>query len=247
MEYGKEGQNRTGSSRFSNDGIGTDRRQFRLPRVNHSLKRLVIIGADGFLSLSAVKWLADQRVSLSVLERDGKVLVTTGPVRPSDARLRRAQALAHTSGAALRIARELVRQKLEGQEQVARHKLLDSSTADAIAGFKNELPTADSITSFRVIESKAAHAFWSVCRALPVNFPKKELRRIPEHWLSFGTRISPLTGSPRLAVTPANAILNYLYALLESEASLAARALGLDASMGIFMSTSPVETVWLVT
>jgi hypothetical protein len=57
-------------------------------------------------------------------------------------------------------------------------------------------------------------------------------------WRSFGTRISPLTGSPRLAVTPACAMMNYLYAL-ESEASLAARALGLDAAMGLFHVDQP--------
>jgi CRISPR-associated endonuclease Cas1 len=203
------------------DGIGADRRYFRLPRVNHSLKRLVIVGADGFLSLSAIRWLADQRVSLSMLERDGRVLVTTGPVRPSDARLRRAQALAHTSGAALPVARELVRQKLEGQEQVAKHKLLDSSTADTIARFMNELPAADSIAGVRLIEAQAAHAYWSAWRTLPVNFPKKELPRVPEHWLSFGTRISPLTGSPRLAVTPACAMMNYLHVDQASRDSLA--------------------------
>src|SRR6516162_5393905 len=58
-------------------------------------------------------------------------------------------------------------------------------------------------------------------------------------WRSFGTRITTLTGSPRLAVTPACAMMNYLYALLESEASLAARALGLDAAMGIFHVDQP--------
>lgn len=42
-----------------------------------------------------------------MLDRDGRVLLTTGPVRPSDARLRRAQSLAHESGVALKIAREL--------------------------------------------------------------------------------------------------------------------------------------------
>jgi CRISPR-associated protein Cas1 len=36
-----------------------------------------------------------------------------------------------------------------------------------------------------------------------------------------------------LAVNPANAILNYLYALLESEARLAAAALGLDPGIGL--------------
>jgi hypothetical protein len=70
-----------------------------------------------------------------------------GPVRPSEAKLRRAQALSHSSGAALRIARELISQQLAAQENVARHKLLDSNTADAIARFKTELPSSDSINN----------------------------------------------------------------------------------------------------
>src|SRR5215471_692348 len=138
------------------DGIGPERHQARFPRVGHGLKRLVVIGSDGMVSLAALRWLADQDVAFSMLERDGKVLAVTGPVRPSDAKLRRAQALAHSTGAALRIARELIRQKLAGQEQVARHKLLDSKTADTIARFRVEVPNADSIASVRLIEAQAA-------------------------------------------------------------------------------------------
>ncbi len=174
-----------------------------------------------------------------MLERDGSVLITTGPARASDPRLRRAQSLAHASGAALRITRELVRQKLTGQELVARNKLLDPTTADAIATFSKELPTAQNIASIRLIEAQAASAYWSAWRTLPLIFPKKDSPRVPEHWRSFGTRISPLTGSPRLAVTPGCAMMNYLYALLETEATLAARALGLDASIGIFHVDQP--------
>jgi len=125
------------------DGIGPDRRYARLPRVDHGLKRLVVIGSDGMVSLAALRWLADQDASFVMLERNGKVLVVTGPIRPSDAKLRRSQAMAFSSGAALRIARELISQKLTAQEQVARHKLLDSRTADAIARFRSELPAAD--------------------------------------------------------------------------------------------------------
>ena len=127
----------------------------------------------------------------------------------SDAKLRRSQALAHSSGAALQIARQLIRKKLLGQEQVARHKLLDSTTADKIAQFRNELPNADGIPTLRLIEAQAALAYWSAWSALPINFPKNDLKRVPDHWCSFGARISPLTGSPRLASNPPNAILNY--------------------------------------
>ncbi len=146
---------------FLEDGIGADRRRYRLPRVGHGLKRLVVIGSDGMVSLAALRWLADQDASLVLLERDGSVLATTGPVRSSDAKLRRAQALAHTSGAALRITRELISQKLAGQERVARHKLLDSTTADTIAQFRAGVPTGDNIVTIRLIESQGARAYWS--------------------------------------------------------------------------------------
>ena len=215
------------------DGIGTDRYCYRLPRVGHGLSRLVVIGNDGWVSLAALRWLADQDASFVMLERNGKVHAVTGPVRPSDAKLRRAQALAPSNGAGLRIARELISKKLAAQEQVARLKLLDSSTADTISRYKAELPQADSISTLRLIESQAARAYWSAWSTLPINFPKNQLRRVPEHWRSFGARVSPLTGSPRLAANPPNAILNYLYALLESEARLAAAALGLDPGMGV--------------
>ena len=215
------------------DGVGLERRKFRLGRVGHGLKRVCCVGSDGFVSLSALRWMADQDVAFTMLERSGKVLFVTGPVRSSDAKLRRAQALAHSSGVALRISRELIRQKLVAQERVARLKLLDSRTADEIARLKDELPRAESINSIRLIESQAARAYWSAWSTLPINFPKNQLSRVPVHWLSFAMRVSPLTGSPRLACNPPNCILNFLYALLESEARLAAAALGLDPGLGV--------------
>lgn len=214
------------------DGIGPDRRYFHLPRVNHGLERLVVIGKDGFVSLAALQWLADQNAAFVMLERDGRALATTGPVRPSDARLRRAQALAAQSGAALVISRELISRKLAGQERVAREKLLDPMTAEAIAKLRADVERAETIDAIRWLESRGASLYWSIWRNLPVSFPKNDLRRVPEHWRSFDTRKSPISGSQRLATDPVNAILNYLYAILESEARLAAAALGLDPGLG---------------
>jgi CRISPR/Cas system-associated endonuclease Cas1 len=199
------------------DGIAADRREIRLPRVGHGLKRLVVIGSDGMVSLSALRWLADQKAAFTLLERDGKVLVTTGPVRPSDARLRRAQALSSESGVAVAIARELIDKKLAGQERVARYKLLATQTADTISRYRKDLVNADTPEAIRQFESLAAGAYWAAWRTLPINFPRKDEPRVPAHWRVFGTRVSPLTGSPRLAVNPPNAMLNFVYAILESE------------------------------
>jgi CRISPR-associated endonuclease Cas1 len=223
------------------DGIGSDRRQSRFPRVGHGLKRLVVIGSDGMVSLAALRWLADQDAAFVMLERDGSVLATTGPIRPSDARLRRAQALAGQSGTALHIARGLIDKKISGQERVARYKLLANQTADTISRYRAELADADSSEAIRQSESQAAAAYWAAWRTLPITFPRKDEQRIPAHWRVFGTRVSPLTGSPRLAVNPPNAILNYLYAVLESESRLAAAALGLDPGIGVLHVDTPAR------
>jgi len=184
------------------------------------------------ITFEALRWLADQDAAFVMLDRDASVLTVCGPVGPSDARLRRAQSLAHQSGVAVQIACELIRQKLEGQEKIARDVLKNSTVAQTISDFRSMLSSADSIADIRQLESQAAQAYWSAWYRLSVNSPTADLRRVPEHWRTFGTRKSPITGSPRLAVNPANAMLNYMYALLESEARLVAASLGLDPGIG---------------
>jgi CRISPR-associated endonuclease Cas1 len=215
------------------DGNGPERRKIRLARIGHGLKRLVCISEDGYATLSALKWLAEIGASFTMLNRTGRVLFITGPTASSDVRLRRAQAMAHSSGAALRIARELIDRKLAGQEHVTRNKLLAIQCADTIHCYRSELAEADTIKRVRLVESRAAAAYWSAWKTLPIIFPRKDHSRVPSHWRVFGTRVSPLTGSPRLAVNPPNAILNYLYCLLESESRLAAVSLGLDPGFGM--------------
>src|SRR5690242_18644688 len=215
------------------DGIGPNRRYARLPRVGHRLKRLVVIGSDGMVSLAALRWLADQNAAFVMLERNGKVLATTGPVSPSDVRLRRAQSLAHETGTALKIARELIEQKLVGQQRVLKHFFRDSSASEVIAEARRLVGHAKSNEEILRWEARGAHAYWNAMRDLPVSFNKADSMKIPGHWKSFGSRVSPLTNSPRLAVNPANAILNYLYAILEAECRLALATLGLDPGIGV--------------
>jgi hypothetical protein len=141
----------------------------------------------------------------------------------------------------LRFTRELIGQKLAGQERVARKNLLDSKTADAIAGFREAVESAETIDAIRHLESQGAAAYWAAWRDLPITLPKADLPRVPAHWRTFDTRKSPLSGSQRLAPNPANAILNYLYAVLESETRLAVAALGLDPGLGFWHVDTPAR------
>ena len=166
-------------------------------------------------------------------------MVVTGPVAPSDAKLRRAQALALGNGTALTISRELISQKLTGQSIVVRDMLHDSTTSNAIDLFRAELSSAENIDTVRLIEAQAAKLYWQGWSDVPIRWPRKHESRIPEHWRRFGSRVSPLTHSPRLAASPANACLKFLYAVLEAEARLAASAMGLDPGLGCLHVDTP--------
>jgi CRISPR/Cas system-associated endonuclease Cas1 len=136
------------------DRIGPNRRSGRFAKIGHRIKRVVAIGAEGSVSLAALRWLADQDAAFVMLNRDGSVLATTGPVSPSDVRLRRAQSLAHQSDLALRIARELIDQKLRGQERVIQKYFPASTAGELIAKARNKLAEAKSSADIRLLESK---------------------------------------------------------------------------------------------
>ena len=59
------------------------------------------------------------------------------------------------------------------------------------------------------------------------------LSRVPVKWTRYDSRASSLTNGPRAATNPINALLNYVYALLESESRLALLAAGLDPTLGV--------------
>jgi hypothetical protein len=92
---------------------------------------------------------------------------------------------------------------------------------------------AEDTIGLRTAESQAAAAYWRSWERVRVRFTQSDEHRVPAHWLAFGPRTSPLTSSPRLAANPGNALLNYLYAILEAEARLALLAVGCDPGLGI--------------
>ena len=65
--------------------------------------------------------------------------------------------------------------------------------------------------------------------------PPEDQGRVPAHWSTFEGRRSVLASSSanRKAERPVNALLNYVFALLEAEAILACAAVGLDPGLGI--------------
>jgi len=102
------------------------------------------------------------------------------------------------------------------------------------SGSLADIDRGSDLTVLLAAEAQAAGAYWRAWSDRPVPFPSRSTGTLPGHWLTFGQRASLLTGGPRRATNSANAILNYLYALLEAETTLACHAVGLDPALGIF-------------
>jgi CRISPR-associated endonuclease Cas1 len=207
--------------------------------VNRNLRRVIIIGSDGFATFDAIRWITDIGASLIFLDRRGKLLFASTPTAPSDVRLRRAQSLALGNGTALKSSRELISQKLEGQAAIVRDMLGNSVAEDAILRFKAELAETNNIDAVRSVEAQAAKMYWSQWADVPIRWPHKDEGRVPAHWKRFVSRISPLTHSPRLATNPANACMNLINTLCEAECRIALIATGLDPEIGLLHCDAP--------
>jgi CRISPR-associated endonuclease Cas1 len=214
------------------DGCGREHREQVFPRTRPDLSRLVLLGHAGTLTLEALHWLSDLGISYLHLDVDGRVLTTSVP-SDADARLRRSQALAASSTAGLEIARHLLGEKLRGQRQVLLTLEPEGSLLSAFDAALLWLGEAADINELVAAERDAALTYWTSWREVEIRFRGSDLDKCPEHWLTFGRRMSPLTGAARLAVNPINALLNYLYALLEAETRIACFTVGLDPTLGI--------------
>ena len=111
-------------------------------------------------------------------------------------------------------------------------RLRESNSVSDFSVVAGRIPGAQTIDALRTLEAQAAIIYWKAWEFVELTFVQRDRNRVPEHWLQFANRASLLTGNPRKATNPANAILNYLYAILEAESRIAALTMGLDPGIG---------------
>jgi len=208
------------------NGIGAQRREGRFAKAPSRLKRLLVIAQTGFVTFDALRWLNDVGAAFVQLDYDASILAATiGAL--DDARLRRAQALIVSTEHATVITKGLLVAKIRGQ--------LAAANSFGLAGDPSTLRAAedgDDVSALLRAEAKCAEAYWEAWAPVSMEFARRD--RPPDHWRVFGNRRSVLTLGPRNAANPLNAILNFLYALLETETRLALIGRGLDTGLGIF-------------
>ncbi len=219
------------------DGVGRSRRTRRFPKAGHGLERVVLLGSSGYISLEAIRWLDRLNIPLIHITPDGNAVLSSTHLGLRNARLRRAQAAAAGTAVGLELSRYLLSRKIDGQLAVAR-RIGDATEVEKAASRVDDAPTLDALLQ---LEARAALEYWALWEDLPIRFVTSDNKRVPEHWLRFGTRSSLVSGrGPRLATNPANALLNFVYSgLLQAETVIACHAVGLDPQLGLFHADTP--------
>lgn len=215
------------------DGIGRERRERTIARSSRDVRRLVLLGHAGYVTLEAIRWMSDVGIGFCHIDTDGRLIASSVSLGNDDARLRRAQALAPMNLTGVEVARFLIASKLEGEARNLRKLPGADAAAEEITAMREALDRARSLGEIRRVEVSAALAYWRSWEGVEIRFAKADFSRLPADWHTFGQRGSPLAGGPRSSVCPINSLLNYLFALLEAECTIACLAVGLDPGLGI--------------
>jgi len=232
------------------EGVGTDRRTRRFNRATSGLKRLVVVGRTGFVTFDALQWLKGIDAAFVQIGPDGELVAMSGSERFHNTRLRRAQVLAAETHIGIEAMRELLVAKLERQIETA-SRISEHAASGPLFGQAPSAPVpvviarqlealkeGTTLDELRAREAVAGRWYWHAFGHVPVRFHRSWAGRVPEHWRIGGPRTSALSGmkSSRKAATPLHALVNYAYAILETEATIVLQAFGFDPSLGILHS-----------
>lgn len=218
------------------------RREIRFPRGRCEVTRIIVRAPGGTISIPAFDWCSRMGIALAFIASDSTLTNCLLPNKPHDAPLRRAQAFCGVSDEAVPLARSLLGAKIHSEISAVTHDFakLGIGNEKARKAAASELQTCPkgierdtTLTQFLVREGYAARVYWELLGGTPLPWPNWCLKRIPGHWAFINPRFSGGRSRVRDAHDPFNAVLNYVYTLLEVETRLACAGAGLDPDFGL--------------
>jgi CRISP-associated protein Cas1 len=213
----------------------------------HLPSRIIVIDGSGALSFDVLSWLSEQHVPLIRINWRGEVVTALGAGYAANPTRIAAQLEAHRNGSALPFARSLVREKIRNSIETLSVALPQSATRDlAIANLNreaNELAKRPpgSLNALHRLQGRAAFAYFNGWKLLPLRWKGPARHPIPADWYHVAQRQSLAKQKPRNrnASHPVHAILNYAYAVLESQVRTEVLAQGFDPTIGILHASKP--------
>jgi len=188
---------------------------------------VVIDGQTGSVSIAAIKWLMRHGVPLFILDYNGTLLSSTLPKEPVNGPLTIAQVETYQDSARrFYIAKKIIEAKTQRSCEVLEWLAQRYGNSGYEADLKSELNRLTECNELRrllMVEGRIADIYW---RYLENILPQK---------LGFLSRMHE--SHQMNASDPVNALLNYGYAILESECRKALNTVGLEPTVGFLHET----------
>ncbi len=205
--------------------------------------RIVLIDGSGTLSFDVLTWLSEQGVALVRIDWSGNVAsVLSGQGYGADRA--KVQWQVETRADNLRrmaLSVDLIRRKVANSIDTLETVLPDSAARDrSCTGLRSDLeiltqnPPTD-IQVLRGIEGRASATYFSAWQGVPLQWRATVRHPIPDAWTVIGTRSAIRAGNAknRRASHPLNAMLNYAYAILQSQLQIELLGEGYDPTIGV--------------
>jgi CRISP-associated protein Cas1 len=194
-------------------------------------------------------WLAEQQILLIRIDWKGNAVSVVGGGHFANPERVAAQIEAKRTGQALGIAAALIREKIENGITTL-ESVIPPSPARELAVMKHRRDAKElavrppkSLGALLGIEGRTAQAYFAAWNSLPIRWKGLTQRAIPDDWHRVGQRQSlngtRTKGRNRHASHPVNAMLNYAYAILESQVRMQIVAEGLDPTIGYLHTSTP--------
>jgi CRISPR-associated endonuclease Cas1 len=205
--------------------------------------RIVVVDVNGGLSFAALTWLSEHNIPLIQINWRGEIInvVSENPEKSISER-RKSQLIAKNGDGALKIALKLIKAKIANSIDTLRNAFPRSGNIDqAINKLENEFnqlkrSPPQTISQLMGVEGRVGYAYFDAWRTCPIKWKGTDRHPIPSDWHQIGRRSSKLgtiSHPNRNANSPINAMLNYAYAILESQVRMEVVAAGLDPTIGI--------------
>lgn len=212
-------------------------------RAERPAPHLILAWRTGYLTAAATRWVRAVGGAITILDEDGQPELVTAGEPWLNGRLRRAQARAD----GLEVCRTLIRGKLVAQAEtlaqlpeVARKKRQNTvrspqsgmTPTEKMAAYLGQIDRRSTLAQLQNLEAVAAAAYWQRLALVPVAWRGE----VPEHWRTLGRRhhhwSTAIRNDGYAAITPGQALVNYAYGFLYSEAIQACYRAGLDPAIG---------------
>jgi CRISP-associated protein Cas1 len=221
------------------DGIGKHQRERRYPQADRTLRRIVITGPDGYITLDALRYCRDHNIAVTTLDPDGELTSHYAPsTAKQDVRLIRRQCLAgmgQDTVTGIEITSSLLTCKINGQADNIIKLFSDMNTSARLYHYAEQIQSAETLAELNDLERFAAKAYfqtWVGRVAIP--WDAKTIARIPVNWLTYDRRKISATNANthRHATDPVNAMLNYGYGIGYTLSKSACIAHSLNPALG---------------